>query len=320
VRFSLTDRLRAPLKIHFGGQANLFDSGQRQAKAALASTKANLPSLPECKNLHLAAQKQLLELPLSNSLFTSLVRVFILLPVEHKEVNPSSGLKNNPPTALRDLLMTSAEGRVLLIGIGLTLGYIFWLAFQLFTDPDGFQTLLGMTATEVVFGRIACMGFGYSMGFSHLRVVMISMLLETILVLVFYPLFVFIWQQLLQIKWLKRLSDRTYTAAQRNKDKVRKYGVIGLFMFVWLPFWMTGPVVGCMIGFLLGLRVWINLVTVLAGTYVAILGWAYLLHELHRQTLSYSSYAIVIMAAIIAAVVLAWTCRQRFRRHNQQRQ
>jgi hypothetical protein len=58
------ESLRAPLKIHFGGQANLFDSGQRQAKAALASTKAALPSLPECKNLHFAAQKQLLERPL----------------------------------------------------------------------------------------------------------------------------------------------------------------------------------------------------------------------------------------------------------------
>jgi len=60
-----TTHLRAPLKIHFGGQANLFDSGRRQAKAALASTKADLPSLPECKNLLLAPQKQLLELPLS---------------------------------------------------------------------------------------------------------------------------------------------------------------------------------------------------------------------------------------------------------------
>jgi len=57
--------LRAPLKIHFGGQANLFDSGRRQAKAALASTKADLLSLPEYKNLLLAAQKQLLELPLT---------------------------------------------------------------------------------------------------------------------------------------------------------------------------------------------------------------------------------------------------------------
>jgi hypothetical protein len=36
---------REPLKIHFGGQANLFDFGRRHAKATLASTKADLPSL-----------------------------------------------------------------------------------------------------------------------------------------------------------------------------------------------------------------------------------------------------------------------------------
>jgi hypothetical protein len=39
-------------------QANLFDSGRRQKKAALASTKADFSSLPECKNLLLSAQKQ----------------------------------------------------------------------------------------------------------------------------------------------------------------------------------------------------------------------------------------------------------------------
>jgi hypothetical protein len=56
--------IRVPLKIHFGRQVNLFDSVWRQAKAALALTKAHLPSLTEVKNLLLAAQKQLLELPL----------------------------------------------------------------------------------------------------------------------------------------------------------------------------------------------------------------------------------------------------------------
>jgi hypothetical protein len=45
-------------------QANLFDSGLRQEKAALASTKVDSPSLPECKNGLLSAQKKLLELPL----------------------------------------------------------------------------------------------------------------------------------------------------------------------------------------------------------------------------------------------------------------
>ena len=56
---------RAPLIIHFAVLANLFDSGRRQAKAALASTKADFPSLPEYKNLLLSAQKQLLELLLN---------------------------------------------------------------------------------------------------------------------------------------------------------------------------------------------------------------------------------------------------------------
>ena len=49
--------------IHFGGQANLFDSGRRQIKVALAVAKTHFPSLPEYKNILLAAQKQLLELP-----------------------------------------------------------------------------------------------------------------------------------------------------------------------------------------------------------------------------------------------------------------
>jgi hypothetical protein len=59
--------LREPLKIHFGGQANLLASGQCQEEADLASTKPDLPSLPEAQNLLLAAQKQLLELPLIKS-------------------------------------------------------------------------------------------------------------------------------------------------------------------------------------------------------------------------------------------------------------
>jgi hypothetical protein len=61
---SSTTALRAPLIIHIGGQANLFDSGPRQEKTALVSTKADFPSLPKYKNLLLVAQKQLIELPL----------------------------------------------------------------------------------------------------------------------------------------------------------------------------------------------------------------------------------------------------------------
>jgi hypothetical protein len=47
------ERYRAPLKIHFGGQANLFGFGRRQTKATLALTKVDLPSLPKLKIFYL---------------------------------------------------------------------------------------------------------------------------------------------------------------------------------------------------------------------------------------------------------------------------
>jgi len=56
--------IKGTSQIHFGVQANLFDSGRRQEKAALASTKADFPPLPEYRNLLLVAQKQSEELPL----------------------------------------------------------------------------------------------------------------------------------------------------------------------------------------------------------------------------------------------------------------
>jgi hypothetical protein len=59
--------LRASLRIYFGAQANLFDSGRPQEKSALASNKADFTSVPECKNLLLVVQKQLLQLSLKNS-------------------------------------------------------------------------------------------------------------------------------------------------------------------------------------------------------------------------------------------------------------
>ncbi len=49
--------LRVPLRTHIGVQASLFDSGLRQEKAALVSTKADSLSLPEYKNGLFVAHK-----------------------------------------------------------------------------------------------------------------------------------------------------------------------------------------------------------------------------------------------------------------------
>ncbi len=154
--------------------------------------------------------------------------------------------------SLLKLLLTTPESRILALGIVIALLYIVGLALSWLWSTEKFYVLVTMTVTNIIFGRAAGMSVGYTMELGHSIVVLISMLIETILVLLFYPLFVFSWQRLLIIPALKNIMERTSKAAEAHHEKIRKYGIIGLFVFVWSPFWMTGPVVGCAIGFLLG--------------------------------------------------------------------
>lgn len=201
-------------------------------------------------------------------------------------------------------LLTTSEGKIFLAGIILALLYTAWLGAEFIFDPGNAQNLVGITGLEILFGRAASMAYGYSFGIKHSTIIIVCMALETILVLLFYPLFVFSWRKLLIIKSLKRFFDKLQKAALTHHDKVRKYGIIGLFAFVWFPFWMTGPVVGCVIGFMMALPVWLNLSVVLIATYVAIFCWAFLLHTVHQQVADYSPFAAMVLMLIIIIIVI----------------
>ena len=220
---------------------------------------------------------------------------------------------------LKVTLLASSEGRLLLMGVALALIYACWLAVKLVFSPGQSHVLTGMTATGIVFGRAACMAFGYSAGLGHGTVIPICMIIETAFVLIFYPLFVFSWRHLLVIKWLKKSFERVHTAAETHKDKIQRYGIIGLFAFVWFPFWMTGPAVGCVIGFLLGLPVWLNMTVVLAGTYVAIFGWAFFLRQFNEWLASYSPYATVALVVLLIIVVMVGRLLHRTAQQNKRK-
>jgi uncharacterized membrane protein len=224
--------------------------------------------------------------------------------MEEKHEQPAGEPNRSQPHQLKASLLRSSEGRLLLFGVGGALIYTFWLGIKLLLSPDQSQILIGMTATELLFGRAAAMAFGYTMGLGHQTVISICIIIETILVLISYPLFVFSCRHLLVIKRFKNVFERIQKSAETHKDKVQKYGVIGLFFFVWFPFWMTGPVVGSVIGFLLGLRIWLNMTVVLSGTCLAIFGWAFLLRQFHNQVASYSSYAAMVLMALLVVIII----------------
>jgi len=212
---------------------------------------------------------------------------------------------------------STPEGRILLSGLVLSLLYAIFLVVSYFISPQNFQVFIGMTATNVLFGRAAGMSFGYALDFGHLIVFPVNLAIEAILVLLVYPLFVFSWQRLVVIRPLERFMRRVEKAAEKNKGKIQRYGIPSLFLFVLFPFWMTGPVVGCVIGFFLGIRPWINVGIVLSATALACLGWAIVLKRLHEQMADFSPFAPMILLIVIVAIAVAGYVLESRRRHNQ---
>ena len=198
----------------------------------------------------------------------------------------------------------SPEGRVFLIGSILGLIYIASLGASYFIDRENFHVYLGMTMAHLFFGRAAGMSFGYALDYGHPTVVTVNLAIETVMIMLLFPLFVFSVRKLLVIDALKRFMDRLHETAEANQDRIRRYGIAGLFVFVFIPFWMTGPIVGSIIGYLMGLRTWVNMSVVIGGTYIAIGVWALLLVELRDRMSAFTPFAPLLLVGIVILIVV----------------
>jgi len=202
--------------------------------------------------------------------------------------------------------VSTQEGKIFIAGVLLLFGYIISIInLYLFSVKDA-NNLVGMTITNIFFGRAAGISFGYTAEFSDLAIIFMNAIIEFIMVLLIYPLFVLTWNKSLDIKFLKNIVINVEKQKLKYKEFFEKYGKYGLFIFVWFPFWMTGPVIGSIIGFLIGIRHYTTILIVLCGTSLAIVVWTYFLKELIfllNQIGDYSAYILLILFVIIALVL-----------------
>lgn len=76
---------------------------------------------------------------------------------------------------------------------------------------------------------------------------------------------------------------------------------------------MTGPVIGSIIGFLIGLRPLVNLAVVLSATYLTTLFWAFTISEVNHMTATVDRYALFATIVAVALLALVWRVLSRRR-------
>lgn len=212
------------------------------------------------------------------------------------------------------LLLHRTEGRVLLIGIVSVLAMLLAFGICWLVAPEATTVLAAMSGLNLLIGPVAGLSFGYANGLDHVTVIVDAILIESIQVLIVFPLFVLSWNHLLDLPRLRPMLAKLQVRAESQQVWVRRLGIAGLFLFVLVPFWMTGPIVGAIIGFLIGLGTALNLTLVLTANSLAIVGWALSLHQLGRITIGFNRYALFAAVVALALLAVAWQQLARRRR------
>ena len=166
------------------------------------------------------------------------------------------------------------EVKILLLGLVLTTLTGFYFLYLLFTDPGLYKVLSSTAIIHLLGGRglgiVTCLSAGISLFYT----ISYNFFLEVVIVLIAYGIVVLVMRNIIQPKLFDSAVRKAELTAQSQKTKIKKYGSIGLFLFVMFPFFMTGPVIGAIIGYLLNYRAINNFLIVFSGTLTSIMIYA----------------------------------------------
>lgn len=164
---------------------------------------------------------------------------------------------------------------VLAAGVLLLLALATLLALAVAVDRNLFVRAGAVIVASLVGGRMPAVLTGLEVGFHSTIIAALLMLINTGWLFVAYPLFVLFSKQLREFRLLGKMLSGTSDRATTQARTVQRLGTWALPVFIWLPFPMTGAVVGAAIGLLLGMPHRRLLYVVVLSMWCGILSWSF---------------------------------------------
>lgn len=219
-----------------------------------------------------------------------------------------AGIVTHEPSPIT-LHLISLSGWLLFAVWGATL--VIWGVIQ----PDPYAQGWRLVAELAVLGHVVNVADGISNGFSKGYLLVQSGLQDIILVLILYPWVVRGYQGMETRGWVGKSIENFRKSAERHQKYVEPFGAIGLWVFVFFPFWSTGALIGAVIGYLIGLRTWVNFLSVLTGHALAVVSTIWFFDFVHAWVEGFSRAAVQYLPwAVGGGIVLAWIGNQAYKR------
>lgn len=209
---------------------------------------------------------------------------------------------NGPTTPV---LMRGDRGRIFVTGCMMMIAWIATIAALWHHQQAQWLDLMTMGFAQMVLGRAAAIAHATQAGFNAYMRVFLAWYIDMTIVMIAYPVLIFSYHNLLERRFFKQHMEPIFASARRSVARFRRSKIVGVFAFVWFPFFMTGVVGGSVLGYLLGLRAWVTIATVALGTLSATVCWVFAydtlfgwLGSMHRSIPTAVAGAIIVVLAV----------------------
>ena len=176
--------------------------------------------------------------------------------------------------------------------------------------PDPYKDVWQLVLTHMVAGRAGNVGYGLELGFSPLFLLFQCSIQDLIILLLCYPLIVAGYRKAVEWPYIGSTLEGIRQSADKHKSKIEPFGIVGLMVFVVFPFWSTGPLVGAVVGFLIGMRTWVALTSVMVGNVFAVALWVFLFKRMRDFNEHLTNGILISILVIVVASALVIRIRQ----------
>jgi len=187
-------------------------------------------------------------------------------------------------------------------------------------DPLWMQ-LVTMGLTQTIAGRAASIAQATQANMHPGLMTFLAVFYDSVAMLITFPVLVYSYRNFFERRFFQKHMKRVFDSAEKGLTRLRQFKIASVFMFVWIPFWMTGVVVGAVLGYLLGLRHWVTILTATLGNVAAVLCWVYAYDRLFgwlgkiNRNLSVIVTIVIILALVVGRIV--WKIREAAKRNGE---
>lgn len=172
--------------------------------------------------------------------------------------------------------------------------------------PEPYKNVFQLVLIHILAGRLGNVVLGLEYGFHPFFLFIQCFIQDILTMLLIYPPFVGGYRRAIEWRIVGPALVNLRATADRHKMKIEPFGAVGLCLFVLIPFWSTGALVGAVIGYLLGMRTWVTFSSVAIGNMLAVGLWVYLIGHGYRTLEEFvSKEAIVAFVAGMVVIALA---------------